>query len=118
MKKSLAGFLCLILLCSLIMCGCGNSTKKLTGTWDLVSGKTDLETIMFFSDGSCQVNNEEMGTWSIVDGNLRVLGAYGGLFFNYDNFIGTYSIKSKTLTVNCSSIDGDSTSEVLVYERR
>lgn len=57
--------------------------------------------ITFYSDGTCVVegiaSDSENGTWSIVDGNLKVQGYAGGMFWHYKSFISSYSIEENEL---------------------
>ena len=106
----------IMIICILTLVGCTNSTQALVGSWKLVSGNTDVSTIIFYSDGSCLVDNDETGNWSVVDGTLKVLGPIGGMFWFHDNIIGTCTLKSDRLIITDALIDGDH-SETLIYER-
>lgn len=58
--------------------------------------------ITFFSDGTCVVdglNRAENGVWSIVDGQLKVQGTTGGMFWNYKGFVSKYNLSEDILTV-------------------
>ena len=105
-----------LLICALALSGCSNPSSKFVGYWNLVSGDTDVTSITFYSDGKCLVAGSEMGSWSIADGTLKVLGPYGGQFFFLDNLIGKYEITGDKLTMPNARIDGSYTS-ALVYER-
>lgn len=116
MKKTVALFIVVLCLSLLVSCSKVSSTSAFVGTWTLESGKTDVKSITFYSDGTCVVDNDETGEWSVVDGTLKVLGPYGGQFFSHDNIIGQYNIKSNTLTIKDARIDGDYT-DTLVYKQ-
>lgn len=112
MKKSLACFTLLLSLVVFLFGGCSekDSSPGLVGTWYLELGETDVESITFYSDGTCLVDNEEMGEWSIVDDTLKILGPYGGKFWNHDNIVGEYIIyQSDSLIMRDALIDGDYT---------
>lgn len=58
--------------------------------------------ITFLSDGTCTVDGvsrPENGVWSIVDGQLKIQGTTGGMFWNYNGFISEYDLSEDTLTV-------------------
>ena len=114
--KKVATCLILALCVILLFSGCASSNRAFAGTWVLTSGKTNVDSITFYSDGSCVVDEDETGEWSVVDGTLKVLGPYGGQFWSHDNIIGSYSIKGNTLTITDARIDGEDT-DTLMYER-
>lgn len=116
MKKTAVSILVIIIIGISVLAGCTNSTSGLVGTWVLTSGKTNVDSITFYSDGSCVVDEDETGEWDVVDGTLKVLGSYGGMFWSHDNIIGQYSIKGNTLTITDARIDGEDT-DTLMYER-
>ena len=105
-----------LLICAFALSGCSNPASKLVGSWELVSGDTDVSSITFYSDGKCLVADSEMGRWSIADGTLKVLGPFGGYFFFLDNLIGKYEIAGDKLTMPNARIGGSYT-DTLVYER-
>ena len=54
------------------------------------------------SDGTCTVDgtsSPESGVWSIVDGQLKVQGTMGGMFWNYNGFLADYDLNGDTLTL-------------------
>lgn len=58
--------------------------------------------ITFLSDGTCTVDgtsSPESGVWSIVDGQLKVQGTMGGMFWNYNGFLADYDLNGDTLTL-------------------
>ena len=61
-----------------------------------------IQNITFLSDGTCTVSGaygSEVGKWSIVDGQLSVLGNIGGMFISYKGFICPYSLDGSVLTL-------------------
>lgn len=91
-----------------------NDEKEIVGTWKLdtssfgegLEGLANLNGVItgieFYSDGTCTVDglsSPESGVWSIVDGQLRVQGTTGGVFWNYHGFISEYDLKGDALTV-------------------
>ena len=114
--KKVATCLILALCVILLFSGCASSNRAFVGTWVLTSGKSNADSTTFYSDGSCAVDEDETGEWSVVDGTLKVLGPYGGQFWSHDTIFGSYSIKGNTLTITDARIDGDYT-DTLMYER-
>ena len=58
--------------------------------------------ITFLSDGTCTVDgtsSPESGVWAIVDGQLKVQGTTGGMFWNYNGFLADYDLSGDTLTL-------------------
>ena len=116
MKKTAILFLLIIVLGMSLMVGCANSTSEFVGTWILTSGETNTESITFYSDGSCFVDDEEIGEWTVVDGTLKILGPYFGEFMDHNYIVGQYSIKGKTLTITNARIDGEY-NDTLIYDK-
>lgn len=116
MKKTIISIAVIAVLCVTLLAGCTNSKSVFVGKWTLVSGDTDARSITCYSDGSCVVDEDEAGEWSVVDGTFKVLGLYGGQFWSHDTIIGQYSIQGRVLTITDANIDGDYT-DTLVYEK-
>lgn len=91
-----------------------NDEKDIIGTWKLdtssfgegLEGLANLDGVItrieFYSDGTCTVDgvsSPESGVWSIVDGQLKVQGTTGGMFWNYHGFISEYDLSGDMLTV-------------------
>ncbi|MGN1421691.1 MAG: zinc ribbon domain-containing protein [Eubacterium sp.] len=91
-----------------------NDEKEIVGTWKLDTSSFGegldklanlngvITGIEFYSDGTCTVDGvsgPENGDWSIVDGQLKVQGTTGGMFWNYHGFISEYDLNGDTLTV-------------------
>lgn len=91
-----------------------NDEKEIIGTWKLdtssfgegLEGLAHLNGVItrieFYSDGNCTVDGvsrPESGVWSIVDGQLKVQGTTGGMFWNYQGFISKYDLNRDTLIV-------------------
>ena len=119
MRKTIILSGLIAVLCAILLAGCTDSKSVFVGTWTLVSGKTNAASITFYSDGSCVVDEDETGEWSVVDGTLKVLGPYGGQFWSHDTIIGRYSIQQGRplrITMTDARIDGDYT-DTLIYEK-
>ena len=98
-----------------VLAGTSYDKKAFLGRWALSEGKTNVKSIVFYSDGTCLVADKESGTWNIVDDQLKILGAYGGQFFKYDNFISDYSISNDQLILINPIVDGDYVEGQIVY---
>ena len=94
-----------------------SSNEELIGMWVLSEGTTDVDTITFYSDGTCLVDNDENGTWSIIDNTLKVLGPYGGQFWDHDNIIGEYNLSSTTLIFTNPVVDGGKIDGQIIYRK-
>lgn len=85
-----------MLICSLVLVGCGNKyEKQLHGTWYL-EGRERPE-FTFYDDGTCEIDGEYgTGHWAVVNNNqLKISTFYGeAVVVTID------SIKSGCLTVS------------------
>lgn len=90
----------------------------IVGKWTLHDDYyADIKTINFYSDGTCAIEGSkgtESGNWSIVDDNLKVVGAYGEMFWNYKGFLAKYDLYADAIVIY-----DDDEKEVVwrVYER-
>jgi len=99
-----------------MFCSCGNNYDNLVGTWYYVSGETEVRTIVIYSDGTCLVDNES-GNWSVTDETLKILGSYGGRFWDTDSFVGKYSISEDILTISDAIVDESSDTYDIVFSK-
>lgn len=76
-----------------------------------------IDEIVFYPDGTCLVNDQDDGYWSISDDWLAVKGPYGGLFWTIKAFHGTFTVNSKELKIDAIET-GNSTSEKRIYVRK
>lgn len=117
---SLGTVLIVVLLFSLSACG-GNPKKELAGSWTKVSGDTDIAAFTLYSDGTCSVTNDsnrtDEGKWELVDDTLKILGNFGGQFWDTDNLVGKYTLKSETLTFIAPTVDGDKIDTDIVFQK-
>ncbi|MGN0522859.1 MAG: hypothetical protein ACI4IG_01130 [Eubacterium sp.] len=90
----------------------------IVGKWTLHDDYyADMKTINFYSDGTCAIEGSkgtESGNWSIVDDNLKVVEAYGEMFWNYKGFLAKYDLYANALVLY-----DDDEKEVVwrIYER-
>lgn len=83
--------------------------KEIIGAWEIsyvddesYSGYVetnfhDITDIRFFEDGTLMIdglNGSETGNYSIEGDTLKVTGDFGGMFWDYSGFVGTFSISS------------------------
>ena len=102
----------------------GVGEKNLVGKWEIVSQVNDegektnysLDTIKIYGDGTCTLEGE-LGTWKVVDGELMILGSYGGRFAYSDSIIGEFSCSGDTLKFFGAQIDEKENSVDLVYRK-
>lgn len=88
--------------------------EKLVGTWDLQSGSTNATPIRFYSDGTLTLDDEE-GKWGLEDDSIRILGKFGGQFWDHDNIIGDYELNDNTLTITNATVDGRKYDGKIIY---
>ncbi|MBE6601927.1 MAG: hypothetical protein E7637_05415 [Ruminococcaceae bacterium] len=92
--------------------------KALIGVWKPESGDVDKTHIVFYEDGTCWVNYQEIGYWKMTGNKLSLLGAKNGYFQESKNrFIGTLILAEDTLTIESPTIDGLWHKKSLVYKR-
>ncbi|MEE0914829.1 MAG: leucine-rich repeat protein [Ruminococcus sp.] len=113
---SIVAVMAIIAIMMTVFCSCGDSQSKLVGTWYRVSGKTTVDTVTLYSDGTCSVDNES-GTWTVVDNTLKILGSYGGKFWDEDSLVGEYEVSNDTLTIYNATIDQVNTTESIVLSK-
>ena len=99
-----------------IITACSSSiSTKIIGTWKMDSGDTDMNPITFFSDGTCQIDNET-GNWSNKNGTFKISGPFGGMFWDHDNFVGTAEFKDGRLVLT-GVFDGEKKLQPAVYSK-
>ena len=119
--KNLGITLVVIMIC-LLFASCGsNGTNALVGTWQLVDGKTNIKSMILYSDGTASVENRygsiDNGKWEITDNTLKILGPLGGEFWFTDNLVGEYSIQGNTLTFISPIVDGSKIDSNIIFEK-
>ena len=119
-KRSVASFLVVCILLSFAACGTSRN-NKIVGTWEKIEGDTDIVALTIFSDGTCSVTNKkskvETGSWEISDGILKVLGPYGGQFWDTGNLVGTFEISGNELSFVSPVIDGEQSSTDVIFKK-
>lgn len=95
-----------------------NLQEGLIGTWQRKAGNTKDQKIIFYSDGSCLVDDEN-GHWKIIDQQLKITGGWaGGEFFDHEYIIGTASLSQNVLTISNANVDGNVQKNPLVFVKQ
>ncbi len=128
MKKSVLICIFILIIGSMFLISCGEEKEleenqeeaksSIIGEWKLEKGNIDNDEIVFYEDGTCWVNYDEIGKWDIVNNRLSIIGGHGGDFFsNGEKVIGDMQLDGDTLTLDNLIIEGRERGGTLVYKR-
>ena len=119
MKKQFIILIGSILTASMLTaCGSDDSNEesKLIGSWYKKSGDTNVQRLVIYENGNCDINND-VGTWSISETKISIINP-DDYSWSSDSLIGTFSVKDDTLTLTNVSVGGDSIEPEIIYEKQ